>query len=162
MKKMLIGAMASVAMLAGAAAPAEAGPWGPRGYWGGPRYGGGYYRRGGGDAFGNFLLGAVIAGGAVALATSAGRNRDRDARPEVRSNGRFDLNAAGEDAREVASICSDAAETMARGRVLGVDSVGRDGDGWRVEGVVDADRGQRHFSCGARAGAVDFVQFAER
>ena len=157
MKKMLIGAVAGVAMLAGAASPAAA-----RGYWGGPRWGGGYYRHGGGDAFGNFLLGAVIAGGAVAIETSAGKNRDRDDRPDVRSNGRFDMRGAGEDAREVASICSEAAESMARGRVLGVDSVGRDGDGWRVEGMVDADRGQRHFSCGAREGRVDFVQLAER
>ncbi len=168
MKKLMIGSVAALAMLAGAVSPAAARPYwgGGGGYYGG--YGRGYYggygHRGGGDAFGNFLLGGLIVGGAVAIASSASRNSDsRNSGTRSLPADRIDdVRGAGEDAREVASICSDAAETMARGRVLGVDSVGRDGDGWRVEGSVSADRGDRHFSCGARAGRVDFVQLGDQ
>ena len=60
------------------------------------------------------------------------------------------------------SICSDAAEGMSHSRVTGIDSVGREGDGWRVEGTVDAGRGDRGFSCGTRYGRVDYVQLATR
>jgi hypothetical protein len=152
MNKFMIGSMAALAMVAGAASPAAARP-----YWGGGYYGG-YHRHGGGDAFGNFLLGAIVAGGAVAIASNAGKNSGSRAIP---SRGIDDVRGAGEDARAVASICSDAAESMAHGKVLGVDSVGRDGDGWRVEGTVEADRGDRYFSCGAREGRVDFLKLGD-
>jgi len=151
--KKVIGSVAALAMLAGMAAPASA-----RHYWGGPRYYGHYHH--GGDAFGNFLLGGLLVGGAVAIASSA--NRDRDSRPVYRSSSVDDLRDAGEDARQVTAICTDAVEGMGRNRVSGVDSVGRDGDGWRVEGTVEAGDSDRPFSCGTRDGRVDFVQLGDR
>jgi hypothetical protein len=152
MNKYMIGSVAALAMVAGAVSPAAARP-----YWGGGYYGG--HRHGGGDAFGNFLLGAIVAGGAVAIASNAGKNSGSNR--AIPSRGIDDVRGAGEDARAVASICSDAAESMAHGKVLGVDSVGRDGDGWRVEGTVEADRGDRYFSCGAREGRVDFLKLGD-
>jgi len=151
MIKTVIASVVALTMVAGASAPASA-----RGYWGGG-YG---HHHGGGDTFGNILLGGVLVGGAVAIASAAKNNRDT--RPVYQSNGNADLRDAGEDARQVASMCSDAVENMARSRVATVDSVGRDGDGWRVEGVVQAERGDRHFSCGARDGNVDFVQLDDK
>ncbi len=153
--KKIIGSVAALAMLAAMASPAAARP-----YWGGGRGYYGHHHRGGGDAFGNFLLGGLLVGGAVAIASSA--NRDRDARPVYRSSSVGDVRDAGEDARAVASICSEAVEGMGRNRVSGVDSVGRDGDGWRVEGTVEAENGDRPFSCGTRNGRVDFVQLGDR
>jgi hypothetical protein len=148
MKKALIGTIAALAIVVGAAAPAAARP-----YWGGG-YGYGYrHYHGGGDAFGNFLLGGLLVGGAVAIASSA----NRDPRPVYRSSGIDDIRDAGAEARAVTAICSDAAEGMAHSRISGIDSVGRDGDGWRVEGTVAAGRGDRPFSCGTRFGRVDFV-----
>jgi hypothetical protein len=148
MKKILIGTVAALCMLAGAASPAAARP-----YWGG---GYGHYHgyHGGGDAFGNFLLGGLLIGGAVAIASSA----SRDERPVYRSSSVDDVRDAGAEARAVTSICSDAAEGMAHSRITGIDSVGREGDGWRVEGTVEAGRGNRPFSCGTHFGQVDFVR----
>jgi len=148
MKKILIGTVAALSMLAGAASPAAARP-----YWGG---GWGHYHHryyGGGDAFGNFLLGGLLVGGAVAIASSA----SRDSRPVYRSSSVDDVRDAGAEARAVTSICSDAAEGMAHSRITGIDSVGREGDGWRVEGTVAAGRDDRPFSCGTRFGRIDFV-----
>lgn len=149
MKKMLIGTVAALAMVASVASPAAARP-----YWGGH----GYYHHHGGDAFDNFLLGGLLIGGAVAIASSA----SRDDRPVYRSDTVVDVRDAGDEARAVTSICSDAAEGMSHSRVTGIDSVGREGDGWRVEGTVDAGRGDRDFSCGTRYGRVDYVQLAQR
>ena len=86
MKKILIGTVAALSMLAGAASPAAARP-----YWGGGwgHYHHGYY--GGGDAFGNFLLGGLLVGGAVAIASSA----SRDSRPVYRSSSVDDVRDAG-------------------------------------------------------------------
>lgn len=154
MTKKIIGSVAALAMLAGMAAPASARP-----YWGGGRgYYGGHHH--GGDAFGNFLLGGLLVGGAVAIASSA--NRDRDSRPVYQSSSVNDVRDAGDDARRVASICTEAVEGMAHNKVSGVDSVGRDGEGWRVEGTVEAGNGDRPFSCGTREGRVDFVQLGDR
>jgi len=148
MVKAAIASLVALTMVAGASTPAAARP-----YWG-------HGHRHGGDAFGNILLGGVLVGGAVAIASAANKNRAQ--RPAYEANGNGDLRDAGEDAREVAAMCSSAVENMARGRASTVDSVGRDGDGWRVEGVVEAERGDRHFSCGARDGNVDFVQLDDR
>jgi len=162
--KTLVGSATALAMVAAAAAPAAARPyWGGRGYGG---YGYGYGHRhyhGGGDTFGNILLGAVIGGGIFAVANSAGKNRDRTVASRSGDDQRDDLRDAGSDAREVASICSDAVEGMARGRVASVDSVDRDGDAWRVDGIIDVERdGDRHFFCDVRYGKVETVQLGDR
>lgn len=155
--KTLIGSATALAMLVAAAAPAAARP-----YW----RGGGYYghhHRGGGDTFGNILLGAVIGGGIFAIANSAGKNKDRPIASRRGGDQRDDLSDAGADAREVAAMCSDAVEGMARGRVASIDSVDRDGDSWRVDGIIDVERdGDRNFFCDVRYGRVETVQLAER
>lgn len=152
MTKALIGSATALALLAGAAAsPAAARP-----YWGHHRH------HGGGDTFGNILLGGVIAGGIFALANASKKNRDGIASRRS-DDQRDDLRRDGEDAREVASMCSTAVENMARGPVSTVDSVGRDGpDGWRVEGVVRGDRGDRAFRCAVREGQIEMVDLGER
>lgn len=156
MIKAFIGSATALALVIVAAAPAAARP-----YWGGHHR----HHRGGGDTFGNILLGGVIAGGIFAIANASKKNQGT---PSRRSDDqRDDLRADGEDAREVASICTNAIETMARGPVSSVDSVGRDGpDGWRVEGVVRGERGDRSFRCAVREGQIEMVdlgnQFAAR
>lgn len=158
--KTLVGSATALAFLAAAAAPAAARPWG-RGFGG---YGGYHHRHhGGGDTFGNILLGAVIGGGIFAVANSANKNSDRTVASRRGVDQRDDLYEAGSDAREVASMCSDAVETMARGRVSAVESVDRDGDGWRVDGTIDVEReGDRNFFCGVRNGRVETVQLSSR
>lgn len=156
--KTLVGSATALALLAVAAAPAAARPWG-RGFGG---YGGYHHRHhGGGDTVGNLLLGAVIGGGIFAIANSANKNRAVASRRG--GDQRDDLYEAGSDAREVASMCSDAVENMARGRVSAVESVDRDGDGWRVDGTIDVEReGDRNFFCGVRNGRVETVQLSSR
>ena len=52
---------------------------------------------------------------------------------------------------------------MARGPVSSVDSVGRDTrDGWRVQGVVRGERGDRNFRCAVRDGQIEMIDMAER
>jgi hypothetical protein len=156
MIKQLVGSATALALVIGVAAPAMARPWGWGGY-GGYGYG---HRHHGGDTFGNILLGAVIGGGLIAVASSAGKNK---AAPSRRGDDqRDDLRAYGADAREVASICSDAVENMARGRVSSIESVDRDGPGWRVDGIVDVEHdGDRHFFCDVRDGRIETVQLAD-
>ena len=152
MIKALIGSATALALVATAVAPAAARP-----YWGGHHR----HHRGGGDTFGNILLGGVIAGGIFAVANAAKKNQGTPSRRA--DDQRDDLRADGEDAREVASICTNAIENMARGPVSSVDSVGRDGpDGWRVEGVVRAERGDRSFRCAVREGQIEMVDLGEQ
>ena len=151
MIKAFIGSATALALMATAAAPAAARP-----YWGGH-----HRHHGGGDTFGNILLGGVIAGGIFAIANASKRNQGTPSRRA--DDQRDDLRADGEDAREVASICTNAIETMARGPVSSVDSVGRDGpDGWRVEGVVRGERGDRSFRCAVREGQIEMVDLGEQ
>ena len=146
----LIGSAAALALIAGTAAPASARP-----YWG-------HHHHRGGDTFGNILLGAIIGGGLVAVASSA-KNKERSIPSRRGADQREDLREDGEDAREVASLCSDAIENMARGPVSSVDSVGRDGrDGWRVEGVVRGERGDRSFRCAVQDGQIEMIDLGER
>ena len=165
MIKQLVGAATALAIVVGAAASAEARPrWGGYGGYGGHGSYGGHYRhhrRGGGDTFGNILLGAVIGGGLFAIANSASKNKATASRRG--EDQRDDLRQSGSDAREVASMCSDAVENMTRGRVASVDSVDRDGPGWRVDGVIDVEReGDRHFYCDVVDGRIETVQLSNR
>lgn len=153
MIKALITSATALALVATTAAPAAARP-----YWGGH-----HRHRGGGDTFGNILLGAIIGGGAIAIASSASKNK-REQIPSRRGDDqRDDLRESGDDARQVASICTDAVENMARGPVSSVDSVGRDGpDGWRVDGVVRGERGDKHFFCAVREGQIETIDMGDR
>lgn len=156
--KTLVGSTTALALMAAAAAPAAARPWG-RGFGGFHHH----HHRGGGDTFGNILLGAVIGGGIFAVANAASKDRNRTIASRRGLDQRDDLYEAGSDAREVASMCSDAVENMARGRVSAVESVDRDGDGWRVDGTIDVEReGDRNFFCGVRDGRVETVQLSSR
>lgn len=153
MIKALIGSATALALVATAASPAAARPrWGGYGH---------HRHHGGGDTFGNILLGGVIAGGIFAIANASKKNRGTPSRRA--DDQRDDLRADGEDAREVASICTSAIENMARGPVSSVDSVGRDGpDGWRVEGVVRGERGDRSFRCAVRQGQIEMIDLGEQ
>jgi len=132
-----------------------------------PVYGYGHYGRGyrhDGFDFGDFLLGAVVAGGIAAVVANS---QDRDGRPD---RGRV-APPPDEDHDAAADACSAAVERQAGrysgdARVTDVDVVSRDGDGWRVEGVVQTGddrsyRDSRRFQCGVRYGQVDFVQLGD-
>lgn len=122
---------------------------------------------------GDILAGILVIGGIAAIASAASKN-DRDRRADDRNyrynNPRYDDRRSdsredyrterGTEAMESAiSACSSAAERQAGSdaRVSAIDSVVRDGDGWRVEGEL-ANSNERTFLCGATDGRVDFVQ----
>ncbi len=155
----LVGSATALALATIAVSPAAARP-----YWGGGRgYYGGHHHRGGGDTFGNILLGGVIAGGLIAVVSAANKDKNRAVASRRGVDQNDDLRESGSDAREVASICTSAVENMARGRITSVDSVDRDGEGWRVDGVVDVERdGDRNFFCNVRDGRIETVQLSSR
>lgn len=127
---------------------------------------------------GDILAGILVIGGIAAIASAASRN-DRERRYEERDyrsqNQRYDDRRADPrydsryddsrydrgtgDMESAINACSDAAERQAGGdaRVSSVQSVVRDGEGWRVEGEL-SNSDERTFMCGARDGRVDFVQ----
>ena len=164
-----LGSAAIAAMLATSSAPALARPghgWG--GYHGGygHGYGHGYGYRHGGDGFGNFLLGAIVAGGLVAAISSASTHDNR-----VRNSaGGYDDRPAdaprnwSDAENDAANVCADAAESVATKRgidakVDNIDQVDRDGEGYRVDGRLE---GGRTFNCGIRNGELSFIQFDDR
>ncbi|MEO9600321.1 hypothetical protein [Parasphingorhabdus sp.] len=125
---------------------------------------------------GDILAGILVIGGIAAIASAASKDKrdrryeDRDYRGE---NQRYDdrrtdtrddrRNSWGSEAMESAiSACSNAAERQAGqdARVSAIQSVARDGAGWRVEGEL-SNSGQRTFLCGATEGRVDFVQLGD-
>jgi hypothetical protein len=115
----------------------------------------------------------LVIGGIAAIASAASKN-NRDRRYEERDyrsqNQRYDDRRADSrydnrndrgigDMEAAINACSDAAERQAGrdARVSAVQSVVRDGEGWRVEGEL-SNSDQRTFLCGASEGQVDFVQ----
>lgn len=171
-----LGTTIIAAMLATSAAPALARPgygWGNSHGWGGH---GGRWRRDRDDDFGNFLLGAVIAGGIIAIASSAakaqrdgnngvvyggdGNRSDGGSRPDAPRESRNWTDAQN----DAANVCADSAEALASKRgveakVDDIDFAERDGEGYRVEGRMD---GGRSFSCGVRSGELTYIQFDSR
>lgn len=137
------------------------------------RYRGHRRHRGGIDG-GDVLAGILVIGGIAAIA-SAASNSNRDRRYEDRDyrseNPRYEApryddrrdesrNDRGTgDMESAINACSSAAERQAGrdARVDAIESVARDGAGWRVEGQL-ANSDQRTFLCGATDGRVDFVQ----
>ncbi len=144
-----------------------------RGYRGNRGYRGhrGHHR--GGIDGGDVLAGILVIGGIAAIASAASNNsrdrryEDRDYRSEdqryedrsadTRDNSDYDRGTG--DMESAINACSSAAERQAGrdARVSGIESVVRDGDGWRVEGELSNSE-ERSFLCGATEGRVDFVQ----
>ena len=118
---------------------------------------------------GDILAGILVIGGIAAIASAASKkNRDRtyEDRDYRNSSERYDdrrdesrYDRGSGDMQSAISACSDAAEQQAGrdSRVSAIQSVNRDGAGWRVEGEL-ANSAQRSFLCGASEGRVDFVQ----
>ena len=122
---------------------------------------------------GDILAGILVIGGIAAIASAASKNnRDRrsddrdyrserqrhnDWRAENRSRSNSDRGTGGMES--AINVCSSAAERQAGrdARVVAIESVARDGDGWRVEGELSNSNRDR-FLCGATDGRVDFVQ----
>jgi len=151
----------SAILAATAAACMVASPAMARG-WGGSHYR--HYRYHDGIDGGDILAGVLILGGIAAIASAANK-ADKDRReseyPYPDNTGRPERDYAPDDnapdsepgaGRSYAGsgAVGDAVETCAeeieRGdrQIDSVESVVRDGDGWRVEGEVD---GGRNFSC---------------
>ena len=159
------GSAIIASMLAASATPALARP----GYgWGGWGYGRHWHHHGG-DGFGNFLLGAIVAGGAIALASSASKtSRERDGVSYGTSDYYYDRGREiSEDPRSwsdaeyaAADACADGVEALASRRgddqkVDDIRSVDPDRNGYRVEGVMASGR---PFVCGVNRGEVTYIQ----
>ncbi len=156
---------------------------GYRGYRGHRGYRGYRRHRNRVDA-GDVLAGVLIIGGIAAIASAASKNKrdrrydDRDYRSDRRSDDRRYDNRRdnrrddrrsdsrgdrGTGAMDTAiNVCSNAAERQAGddARVSEIQSVARDGEGWRVEGRLTATS-QTTFLCGTTNGRVDFVQLGD-
>ena len=136
----------------------------------------GHRRHRDGISGGDVLAGILVIGGIAAIASAASKNnRDRryedrdyrnenarydDRRADTRGNDRYDRGTG--DMESAINVCSDAAERQAGrdARVSAIESVVRDGEGWRVEGEL-SNSDERSFLCGARDGRVDFVQLGD-
>ncbi|MEO9633493.1 MAG: hypothetical protein ABJF89_07925 [Parasphingorhabdus sp.] len=141
--------------------------------WRGYRGNRGHRRHRGRVDGGDILAGILVIGGIAAIASAASKsNRDRrdenrdyrsrnqrydDRRADTRNDSRYNR---GTGAMESAiNACATAAERKVGNdaRVSAIQSVTRDGAGWRVEGEL-SNSDQRTFLCGATEGRVDFVQ----
>jgi len=157
------------ALLAASATPALARPgWGNSGWGGGGHRG--WRHRGDGIDAGDVILGAVILGGIAAVASGMSRSKQ-----EGRSGdwgGGWSKDEGIEDA--AIDACARAAEREGArygqdARVEDITSVGKEDGGWRVHGVVSADRGggndrygdKSRFSCAVRYGQVEDVRFED-
>lgn len=138
----LAAVLASAAAFSLMASPAMAGPgWG----WGGHRH------RDRVDA-GDVLTGILILGGIAAIASAASKPKDR--RYEQRSDdssraepqyegGRYDDRPEWREGTGINTAISRCLGEVSRDGEAEVDSVNRDGDGWRVSGRSDGAT----FSC---------------
>lgn len=170
MLKALTGLGAAGAMLVTGMAPAIAAPaprdtfdaapigapgWNPadeswsqwRGGWGDRRWRG---RNRGVDA-GDILAGVLILGGIAAVASAA-----------TNSARRGDDRSFNDDVRSASDRCGAAAVAQSGlgSRIERIDNVVRDGQGWRVEGLVGSRRnGVDSFTCGISFGRIDYVRF---
>lgn len=155
---------------------------GNRGYRGyrGYGYGRGYRRHRNRVDAGDVLAGVLILGGIAAIASAASKNKqdrrsdNRDYRYDQRNDDRrydnrqSDSRSDGQGDRgtgpmDIAiNVCSNAAERQAgnNARVSEIQSVARDGAGWRVEGGLSGGA-QSVFLCGTTDGRVDFVQLGD-
>lgn len=103
---------------------------------------------------GDILAGALIIGGIAAIASAASNPNNRRG-----PNDRYSYN---DDVRSASTQCGAAAAAQSGfgARVERIDNVVRDGNGWRVEGLVGArGGGVDSFTCGTSFGRIDYVQF---
>jgi hypothetical protein len=150
--------LAAAAVLSMAVAPAVAEARGWRGGWGG---GWGHRHHDRVDA-GDIFAGILIIGGIAAIASAASKaDRDRRARTSERDRDYRDDREARQDRGDTRygrddrpswqegrgidnAVNQCVGEVERSARVDSVENVGRDGDGWRVEGRV---AGGRSFAC---------------
>ena len=123
--------------------------------WRGGWRGRGWRGRNRGIDGGDILAGALILGGIAAVASAATSNsRNRDG-----PNDRYSYN---DDIRSASNQCGAAAAAQSGfgSRVERIDNVVRDGNGWRVEGLVGSrGSGVDSFTCGISFGRIDYVRF---
>ena len=155
-KSRLAAVLASAAALSLSATPAAAQSWG----WGGGNWG--HHHRDRVDA-GDVLAGILIIGGIAAIASAASsKKRDRldrrdDNRPDYPGDRTSGYGGYGNDNDQqwqqqgqqnggVDSAVSRCLGEVSRGsnRGASVESINRDGDGWRVQGRTGAGA---EFSC---------------
>lgn len=159
-------ALATAAALSMVASPAMARGWSGSGGWGagwGSGWGGHHrhHRHKDGIDGGDVLAGVLILGGIAAIASAASKadkqRRENDYRypdPADRDQSRG-YDEPGRDGAYAGSqagpggvgaavdTCADEVERADR-RIVSIDSVVREGEGWRVEGLVGGDR---DFAC---------------
>ncbi|WP_156139437.1 hypothetical protein [Sphingomonas sp. 35-24ZXX] len=120
-----------------------------RGGWGNRRWRG----RNRGIDGGDILAGALILGGIAAVASAASNSARRNSDDRVSYN---------DDVRSASDRCGAAAVAQSGlgSRIERIDNVVRDGNGWRVEGLVGSRRsGVDSFTCGMSFGRIDYVTF---
>ncbi|MFN3475702.1 MAG: hypothetical protein ACK4ZW_16805 [Blastomonas sp.] len=104
---------------------------------------------------GDILAGALILGGIAAVA-SAASNSSRN------RNGPNDRHSYNDDVRSASNQCGAAAAAQSGfgARIERIDNVVREGNGWRVEGLVGSrNSGVDSFTCGISFGRIDYVRF---
>lgn len=173
LSRLMLGGAAAALVTMSVAAPADARP-----RWGYPRHDRGID---GGD----LLLGAILAGGAILLATGIAGDRDRDRnRSGDRTRDRGYGDGRDRVEREAADMCADEAEREAGRRLSGtratVEGIERSGDTTYVRGVVtgrndygvsgrerwgnrDDERAeQAGFRCSVRFGRIENLALDDR
>lgn len=106
---------------------------------------------------GDILAGVLILGGIAAIASAASNSSSSRNR-----NGPNDRYSNNDDVRSASTQCGAAAAAQSGfgARVERIDNVVRDGNGWRVEGLVGARNGPvDSFTCGISFGRIDYVRF---
>lgn len=166
-KSRMAAALAASAAISLAATPAAAQGWGWGGGWGH------HHHRSHVDA-GDILAGVLIIGGIAAIASAASshkRDRREDDRPEYpreRSAGYGSDNEQQQWDRQsqqnggVDSAVNRCSNEVSRGSggEVSVDTINRDGDGWRVSGRTG---GGADFTCSVDgSGQIRNVQVGER
>lgn len=104
---------------------------------------------------GDIVAGALILGGIAAIASAASNSANARRGP----NDRYSYN---DDVRSASNQCGAAAAAQSGfgARVERIDNVVRDGNGWRVEGLVGSrNNGVDSFTCGISYGRIDYVRF---
>jgi hypothetical protein len=155
-------ALALAASLSMAATPALARDRG----WGGGGWGGGWGHHNDGVSAGDVFAGVLVIGTIAAIASAASKsNRERQASNSSNSDyrgrdsneqaprysDRNDSRSYASNSRGIDSAVDTCVYEVERSNriVDSVDTVGRDGDGWRVEGRV---RGGTSFACAVSNG----------
>ncbi|GGB63579.1 hypothetical protein [Blastomonas aquatica] len=115
----------------------------------------GWRGRNRGISGGDILAGALIIGGIAAVA-SAASNSSRN------RNGPNDRYSYNDDVRSASNQCGAAAAAQSGlgSRIERIDNVVREGNGWRVEGLIGSrNQGVDSFTCGISFGRIDYVRF---